>query len=251
MEGASVAGTHWTSVVRRILSGEFRTRATAGDSTTSRPPSGSATRPAADLKLASKPQTLDRMVAIRPNSIAVVFDPQHPPRIRFPGETLKPGLFPGLHPLQVVVFSTGSVSLDVTVGPLTTVDGHVLERAKIRLAVQLNDNDHYAALGELAADVGSSDLERHLLQRVQNEVASEVHAAVRMNRIADLRRQTLESVLADRWLPRAFAGGALLAARSRCSTPRGRTRRSRPLRRPVRIGGRTSHGSPRTAACWT
>jgi hypothetical protein len=150
------------------------------------------------------------MVAIRPDSIAVVFDPQHRPRIRFPGEMLKPGLFPGLHPLHVVVFTTGSVSLDVTVGPLTTVDGHVLERAKIRVAVQLNDNDHYAALGELAADVGSSDLERQLLQRVQNEVASEVHAAVRMNRLADLRRQTLESVLADRWLPRTFASGALL-----------------------------------------
>jgi hypothetical protein len=205
-----VAGTQWTSVVRRILTGEFRTRtaSTAGDST-SRPPSGAATRPAVELKLASKPQTLDRMVAIRPNSIAVVFDPQHPPRIRFPGETLKPGLFPGLHPIQVVVFTTGSVSLDVTVGPLTTVDGHVLEQAKIRLAVQLNDSDQYAALGELAADVGS-DLERHLLQRIQNEVASEVHAAVRMNRLADLRRQTLESVLADRWLPRSFAGGALL-----------------------------------------
>lgn len=212
MKGASVAGRHWTSVVRRFFTGESRTRATttAGDSTTSRPPSGSVTRPAAELKLASKPQTLDRMVSIRPNSIAVVFDPQHPPRIRFPGETLKPGLFPGLHPLEVVVFTTGSVSLDVTVGPLTTVDGHVLERAKIRLAVQLSDHDHYAALAELAADVGSSDLERHLLQRVQNEVASEVHAAVRMNRLADLRRQTLESVLADRWLPRTFAGGALL-----------------------------------------
>jgi hypothetical protein len=211
MEGASVAGTYWTSVVRRILTGEFRTRAstTAGDSPTSRPPTGAANGPAVELKLASKPQTLDRMVAIRPDSIAVVFEPQHPPRIRFPGETLKPGLFPGLHPLQVVVFTTGSVSLDVTVGPLTTVDGHVLDRAKIRLAVQLNHNDHFAALAELAADVGS-DLERQLLQRVQNEVASEVHAAVRMNRLTDLRRQTLESVLADRWLPRTFASGALL-----------------------------------------
>ena len=166
-------------------------------------------KPAAELKLASKPQTLDRMVAVRPNSIAVVFDPQHRPRIWFPGEMVKPGLFPGLHPLQVVALTTGPVSLDVTVGPLTTVDGQVLEHAKIRLVVQLNDNNRYATVGELAADAGP-DLEGYLLQRVQNEVASEVYAAVRMNRLADLRRQTLESVLADRWLPRAFAGGALL-----------------------------------------
>ncbi len=205
-----MAGTHWTSTVRRILTGEFRTRTTtpAGPAE-SRPPSGNVTKPPAELKLASKPQTLDRMVAVRPHSIAVVFDPQHRPRIWFPGEMVKPGLFPGLHPLQVVALTTGPVSLDVTVGPLTTVDGQVLEHAKIRLVVQLNDNNHYATLGELAADAGP-ELEGYLLQRVQNEVASEVHAAVRMNRLADLRRQTLESVLADRWLPRAFAGGALL-----------------------------------------
>ena len=205
-----MAGTHWTSVVRRILTGEVRSRAAASSG---QPPnkstSGSATRPAAELKLASKPQTLDRMVAVRPNSIAIVFDPQHAPRIWFPGEMVKPGLFPGLHPLQVVALTTGPVSLDVTVGPLTTVDGQVLDHAKIRLVVQLNDNDRYASVGEVAADAGP-ELEGYLLQRVQNEVASEVHAAVRMNRLADLRRQTLESVLADRWLPRAFAGGALL-----------------------------------------
>ena len=79
------------------------------------------------------------MVAVRPDSIAVVFDPQHRPRIWFPGEMLKPGLFPGLHPLQVVALTTGPVSLDVTVGPLTTVDGQALEHAKIRVVVQLND----------------------------------------------------------------------------------------------------------------
>ena len=145
-----MAGTHWTSTVRRILTGEFRTRTAtpAGPTAASRPPS-SAPRPdpPAELKLASKPQTLDRMVAVRPNSIAVVFDPQHRPRIWFPGEMVKPGLFPGLHPLQVVALTTGPVSLDVTVGPLTTVDGQVLEHAKIRLVVQLNDNDRYADRG--------------------------------------------------------------------------------------------------------
>ena len=58
----------------------------------------------------------------------------------------------------------------MTVGPLTTVDGQVLERAKIRLAVQLNDNDHYAAAGRAGGRVGP-DLEDQLLRRVQNEVA--------------------------------------------------------------------------------
>ena len=81
--------------------------------------------------------------------------------------------------------------------------------AKIRVVVQLNENDRYTALSDLAADLGT-ELEGQLLQRVQNEVAAEVQAAVRMNRLADLRRQSLQTVLADRWMPRAFAGGALL-----------------------------------------
>ena len=48
------------------------------------------------------------MVAVRPDSIAIVFEPEQPPRSGFPGEMLKPGLFPALRPLQVVAVTTGA-----------------------------------------------------------------------------------------------------------------------------------------------
>ena len=50
----------------------------------------------------------------------------------------------------------------------------------------------------------------YLLQRVETEVAMEMHAAVKMNRLADLRRQTVQQVMAERWLPKTFASGALV-----------------------------------------
>ena len=214
-EGAWVAGTPRTSLVRRILTGRFRSHPAepATDPASDPARSQAASSPVAaaepELKLASEPQALDRLVGVRPDSIAIVFEPEQPPRLSFPGEMLKPSMFPTLRPLQVLVVNTGAVSLDVTVGPLFTVDGHAVDSAKIRVVVQLNPNDRYAGVRGLAADYGT-ELEGHLLQRVQNEVAREVYAAVRMNRLADLRRQTLQVVLADRWMPKAFAGGALL-----------------------------------------
>jgi hypothetical protein len=50
----------------------------------------------------------------------------------------------------------------------------------------------------------------YLLRQVKLEVAAEVEAAIRLNRLADLRRRGLQEVLADRWLPTTFASGALL-----------------------------------------
>lgn len=206
-----MAGTPRTSLVRRILTGRFRVPSAepVTDPAWSRAASSPVTAAVPELKLASEPQALDRLVGVQPDSIAIVFEPEQPPRLSFPGEMLKPNLFPTFRPMQVLVVNTGAVSLDVTVGPLVTVDGHAVDSAKIRVVVQLNPHDRYAGVGELAADHGT-DLEGYLLQRVQNEVVHEVHAAVRMNRLADLRRQTLQQVLADRWMPKAFAGGALL-----------------------------------------
>jgi hypothetical protein len=37
-----------------------------------------------------------------------------------------------------------------------------------------------------------------------------MHAAIKMNRLADLRRQTVQEVVAERWLPKSFAGGTLV-----------------------------------------
>ena len=97
----------------------------------------------------------------------------------------------------------------MTVDHLLTLDGHEIERCLVRVTVQLIDRDKYSSLAGLAAEYGT-ELEGHLLQRVKNEVAMEMHAAVKMNRLADLRRQTVQQVMAERWLPKTFASGALV-----------------------------------------
>ena len=109
----------------------------------------------------------------------------------------------------MLAVNTAPVELDVTVDHLVTLDGHEIERCLVRVTVQLTDRDNYAPIAGLAAEYGT-ELEAYLLQRVETEVAMEMHAAVKMNRLADLRRQTVQQVLAERWLPRSFAGGALV-----------------------------------------
>jgi hypothetical protein len=109
----------------------------------------------------------------------------------------------------VLAVNTAPVELDVTVDHLLTLDGHEIERCLVRVTVQLADRDKYHSVASLAAEYGT-ELEAYLLQRVETEVAMELHAAVKMNRLADLRRQTVQQVMAERWLPRSFAGGALV-----------------------------------------
>jgi hypothetical protein len=161
------------------------------------------------MKLTGDPHPLDRLVSVQPNTVVVVFEQDSVPRLKFPGEYLTPGLLPSLRPVQVLAVNTAPVELDVTVDHLITLDGHELERCLVRVTVQLTDRDNYASVAGLAAEYGT-ELEAYLLQRVETEVAMEMHAAVKMNRLADLRRQTVQQVLADRWLPRSFAGGALV-----------------------------------------
>jgi hypothetical protein len=165
--------------------------------------------PALGMKLTGDPHPLDRLVSVQPNTVVVVFEQDSVPRLKFPGEYLTPGLLPSLRPVQVLAVNTAPVELDVTVDHLLTLDGHELERCLVRVTVQLTDRDNYASIAGLAAEYGT-ELEAYLLQRVETEVAMEMHAAVKMNRLADLRRQTVQQVLADRWLPRSFAGGALV-----------------------------------------
>jgi hypothetical protein len=165
--------------------------------------------PALGMKLTGDPHPLDRLVSVQPNTVVVVFEQDSVPRLKFPGEYLTPGLLPSLRPVQVLAVNTAPVELDVTVDHLVTLDGHEIERCLVRVTVQLTDRDNYASIAGLAAEYGT-ELEAYLLQRVETEVAMEMHAAVKMNRLADLRRQTVQQVLAERWLPRAFAGGALV-----------------------------------------
>jgi hypothetical protein len=149
------------------------------------------------------------LVSVQPNTVVVIFEQDSVPRLKFPGEYLTPGLLPSLRPVQVLAVNTAPVKLDVTVDHLVTLDGHEIERCLVRVTVQLTDRDNYASVAGLAAEYGT-ELEAYLLQRVETEVAMEMHAAVKMNRLADLRRQTVQQVLAERWLPRSFAGGALV-----------------------------------------
>jgi hypothetical protein len=97
----------------------------------------------------------------------------------------------------------------VTVDHLVTMDGHDIEKCTVRVTVQLSDRDQYASVTGLAAEFGT-ELEAYLLQRVETDVATGMHAAVKMNRLSDLRRPTVQQELAERWLPRTFAGGTLV-----------------------------------------
>jgi hypothetical protein len=197
-----VVGKLWTSLFGRVVTD--RQLPTAP----SEPELVVIEEPALGMKLTGEPHPLDRMVTVQPNTIAVIFEQDSAPRLKFPGEYLTPGLLPSLRPVRVLAVNTAPVELDVTVDHLVTMDGHDIERCTARVTVQLSDRDDYAPVTGLAAEYGT-ELEACLLQRVETDVAMGMHAAVKMNRLADLRRATVQQELAERWLPRSFAGGAL------------------------------------------
>jgi len=198
-----VVGKLWSSLFGRVVSDRQSPTAPSD------PEKTAVKEPALGMKLTGDPHPLDRLVSVQPNTVVVVFEQDSVPRLKFPGEYLTPGLLPSLRPVQVLAVNTAPVELDVTVDHLVTLDGHELERCLVRVTVQLTDRDNYASVVGLGAEYGT-ELEAYLLQRVETEVAMEMHAAVKMNRLADLRRQTVQQVLADRWLPRSFTGGALV-----------------------------------------
>ena len=202
-KGASVVGKLWSSMFGRVVTDR------QPPTDPSMPEKSLAEEPALGMKLTGDPHPLDHLVSVQPNTVVVIFEQDSAPRLKFPGEYLTPGLLPTLRPVQVLAVNTAPVELDVTVDHLITLDGHEIERCLVRVTVQLTDRDRYATVVAVAAEYGT-DLETHLLQRVETEVAMELHAAVKMNRLADLRRQTVQQVMAERWLPRSFASGALV-----------------------------------------
>ena len=202
-KGASVVGKVWTSLFGRVVS-DRQLPAVPGE-----PERVYLEEPALGMKLTGEPHPLDRMVTVQPNTVVVIFEQDSVPRLKFPGEYLTPGLLPSLRPVQVLAVNTAPVELDVTVDHLVTMDGHDIENCTVRVTVQLSDRDQYASVTSLAAEFGT-ELEAYLLQRVETDVATGMHAAVKMNRLADLRRPTVQQELAERWLPRSFAGGTLV-----------------------------------------
>jgi hypothetical protein len=199
-----VVGKLWTSLFGRVVVSDRQPPTALGE-----PESGPVEEPALGMKLTGEPHPLDRMVTVQPNTVVVVFEQDTAPRLKFPGEYLTPGLLPSLRPVQVLAVNTGPVDLDVTVDHLVTMDGHDIEKCLVRVTVELSDRDRYASVAALAAEFGT-ELEAYLLQRVETDVVMGMHAAVKMNRLADLRRSTVQQELAERWLPRSFAGGALV-----------------------------------------
>jgi len=198
-----VVGKLWTSLFGRVVT-DRQLPPAPGE-----PEPRAAAEPALGMKLTGEPHPLDRMVTVQPNTVAVLFEQDSTPRLKFPGEYLTPGLLPSLRPVRVLAVNTSPVELDVTVDHLVTMDGHDIERCTVRVTVQLSDRDRYSSVAGLAAEYGT-ELETHLLERVESDVAMGMHAAVKMNRLADLRRQTVQQELAERWLPRTFASGALV-----------------------------------------
>jgi hypothetical protein len=201
-KGASVVSKKWTSLFGRVVTDRQLPSAPSE-------PEIVIEEPALGMKLTGEPHPLDRLVTVQPNTIVVLFEQDSVPRLKFPGEYLTPGLLPSLRPVRVLAVNTSPVELDVTVDHLVTMDGHDIERCTVRVTVQLSDRDRYAPVAGLAAEYGT-ELEACLLQRVETDVATGMHAAVKMNRLADLRRPTVQQELAERWLPRLFANGALV-----------------------------------------
>lgn len=199
-----MVGKLWTSLFGRVVVSDRQPPTAPGE-----PESGPVEEPSLGMKLTGEPHPLDRMVTVQPNTVVVLFEQDTAPRLKFPGEYLTPGLLPSLRPVQVLAVNTGPVDLDVTVDHLVTMDGHDIEKCMVRVTVELSDRDRYASVAALAAEFGT-ELEAYLLQRVETDVVMGMHAAVKMNRLADLRRSTVQQELAERWLPRAFAGGALV-----------------------------------------
>jgi hypothetical protein len=160
-------------------------------------------------RLVGKPEEVRRLLVVRPETVAVLVTRGGTPQVRLAGELLAPPLLAPRAPRIVArAISTAPVELDVTVSDLVTFDGHPVDRAVLRLTLQLDDSDGYTALLELVAN-HPDDLEEQLLAAVHREVTTAVRGAVRMNRLADLKRLTLDTVLQARWLPARFGAGTL------------------------------------------
>lgn len=160
-------------------------------------------------RLASEPQLLDRLVVVRPNTVAVVVPSDQPPAVRRPGEKLRPSPVSGKRS-YVVVVSTAVTRLDLTLDYLLVLDrDQPLERVKVRIGVQVSDRDDYAGLIK-AELLNHTDLDAYLMGCVERELAKRIRYGMTVNWLADLQPATLERVLAERWVPAAFADGVLV-----------------------------------------
>ena len=200
-----VASRPWAFLQHRVVSAQVETARRQAQSASERATlsGGLGTKLTGDLV------RLDRMAAVWPNTIAVVFQGDARPELRYPGEVVTPRILPGRDPTFVLPVATGLVTVDVEIVNAVTFDGQRIEQVVIRVSMHLAPTDRYRAVAALAAE-HRTELADALLRQVRLEVGAEVEAAIRLNRLSELRRRGLQEVLADRWLPTDFAGKALL-----------------------------------------
>ncbi len=193
----------WASVQNRVVSAQVEAARRRAGAASERSASGGL-----GTKLTGELIRLDRMAAVWPETVVVVFHGDALPELRYPGDVVVPPVFPSRTPTLVLPVATGTVTVDVEVTNAATYDGHHIEQVVIRVSLHLSPSDRYGAVAALAAEF-RTDMENFLLRQVKMEVAAEVEAAIRLNRLADLRRSGLQGVLAD-WMPKAFASRALV-----------------------------------------
>ena len=161
-----------------------------------------------DQPFTGQTRELNRLVRVQPGTVLVVFPPGERPKVRHPGETVLPTWNPFQYASLALPVTTGVVPLTLMVSDLTTLDGHPIEQVTLKILVQLSDAEDFAAVADLAAEFGDT-FGAYLMQQLQSKVESSVRGAIRMNRLADLRRMTVAAVLEDRWVPLSFANGTL------------------------------------------
>lgn len=154
---------------------------------------------------------LTRLASVSRGTVAVLVHPDGDVAVRRPGELLVPRLLarPGAPVVQALPVSTEPIHLDVPLAGLVSIDGYPVDPVTLRLELQLDPADDFAALATLVAEHGAG-VEAVLLDPVPRACAAAAQGAVAMNRLAQLQRLGLRAVLAERWLPATFAGGLLL-----------------------------------------
>jgi hypothetical protein len=204
-----VPGNLVALLVGRAIDERWRRRKRRGTGRAPGRPAAARVKPDLGRRLSGQPFLLDRPGVVPRDCIALLFEPDRPPRLLPPRSYLKPPAFPFRQPIQVMVVNSAPVVLDLTITDLVTMDGYRIDRVVIRMTVQLSDREDFRGLRDRAAEFGV-DFEQPLLDQVRLEVMSQVLAAVRMNRLADLRRLSLYRVLAEDWMPSWFAGRTLV-----------------------------------------
>lgn len=185
-------------------------RSTVGAPPPPRSPAPSPAEPSGEVEdqgqqLSGPRMLLDRLSTVRPGTVVVLLGTDEPAEIKRPGELVIPSWIPWRGGKDAVVVSTEPVTLRLSVRDLLTLDGESLASVSVEVRVRLRESDVAGLVDQYGAELGL-----RVTESAEHSVESSIRAAVGMNRAVDLRRQSLAQVLADRWLPKSFAQGALM-----------------------------------------